>query len=124
MKTDRKNAASTDFMGYTDAPPEIEKAMESAVPVKDFLPPPGQLVPKVVSEKERRKTAKTWKRYIIKAHERGHRIPLSKLLHEPTKRLDTSIILPRSVYKWVKEKPNKAAFIRETMIRSYEKSAH
>jgi hypothetical protein len=124
MKTDRNRTAEPGFRGYTDAPPEIEKAMESAVRVRDFLLPPGQLVPKVVTEKERKRTAKTWKRYVIKDNERGHRRPLSKVLDEPTARLDTTIILPRSVYNWVKAKPNKAAFIRETMIRSYEKTVH
>jgi hypothetical protein len=112
--------APAEFRGYTDPPPEIEKAMKNAVRVKDFLPLPGKLVPKTVMEKERKQTLKAWKRYHIKDHERGHRTPLSKVLDEPTVRLDTTIILPRSVYNWVKAKPNKAAFIRETMIKSYK----
>jgi hypothetical protein len=40
-------------------------------------------------------------RYRIKESERGHRTSLSKTLNEPTKRLDTSIILPRRVYDWI-----------------------
>ena len=115
--------AATGFRGYTDAPPEIAKAMESAVRVKDFLPVPEKLVHKTVTEKERKRTAKAWTRYLIKEHERGHRTPLSKVLDEPTLRLDTSIILPKSVYNWVRAKPNRAAFVRETLMKSYEKTA-
>lgn len=110
------------FTGYTDAPPEIGKEMERATRVKDFLPPPGKLEEKTVTGKERKETLKAWKRYRIKDHERGHRPPLSKTLHEPTVRLDTSIILPQRVYNWVKRSSNKAAFIREIMIKSYEKT--
>jgi hypothetical protein len=117
------NRTATGFRGYTDAPPEIEKAMKSAVRVRDFLPVPGKLVHKTVTEKERKRTAKAWERYRIKDHERGHRTPLSKVLDEPTARLDTSIILPKSVYNWVKAKPNRAAFVRETLMKSYEKTA-
>lgn len=112
--------AKIGFTGYTDAPPEIEKEMEDAVPIKDFLPPSGKLVLNSISEKERKLTMKAWKRYRIKDSERGHRTPLSKALKEPTARLDTSVILPRRVYNWLKTKPNKAAFIREVMIKSYE----
>jgi hypothetical protein len=112
------------FNGYTDAPPEIEKEMARAKRIKDFLPSPGKLVAKTVTEKEREQTSKAWKRYRIKDHERGHRPPLSKKLREPTVRLDTSIILPQSVFNWVKRSNNKAAFIRDIMIKSYEKAAH
>lgn len=91
-----------------------------AAKVEDFLPAPGKLKLKAAPEKERKRTARAWERYRIKDHERGHRRPLSEILKEPTRRLDTSIILPESVYQWVKEKPNKAAFIRDTMIRMYE----
>jgi hypothetical protein len=69
-------------------------------------------------------TAQAWKRYRIKDSERGHRTSLSKTFKEPTARLDTSIILPQRVYNWLGTKPNKAAFIREIMIKSYEKTAH
>lgn len=31
---------------YADAPPDIEKALEKAVRIKDFLPPPEDLVPR------------------------------------------------------------------------------
>jgi hypothetical protein len=117
------NRTRAGFRGYTDAPPEIEKAMKSAVRVRDFLPVPGKLVHKTVTEKERKRTARAWKRYRIKDHERGHRTPLSKVLDEPTARLDTSIMLPKSVYNWVRAKPNRAAFVRETLIKSYEKTA-
>jgi hypothetical protein len=99
MKTSRnKKSDKIGFTGYTDAPLEIEKAMEVAVLVKDFLPPPGKLIPKAVTEKEREGTLKAWKRYRIKDHERGHRKALAETLKEPTTRLDTSIILPRRVY--------------------------
>jgi hypothetical protein len=125
MKT-RKNKKSErmGFTGYTDAPPEIEKEMEDAVLVKDFLPPPEKLVLNSISEKERKLTMKAWKRYRIKNHERGHRKPLAETLKEPTARLDTSIILPRRVYNWIGTKQNKAAFIREMMIKSYKKAVH
>jgi hypothetical protein len=114
---------STGFTGYTDAPPEIDKAIERSVQVDDFLPRPGKLVPKTATRAEREQTRKAWKRYRIKDHERGHRTPLSKILREPTRRLDTSIILPLSVFDWLKTKPNKAAFIRETVIKRYKKTA-
>ena len=124
MKTSRNRLPEKiRFTGYTDAPPEIEKAMQESVLVKDFLPPPGKLTPKAVTEKERKGVLKAWKRYRIKNHERGHRRPLAETLKEPTTRLDTSIILPRRVYNWLGTKRNKAAFIREIMIRSYEKAA-
>jgi len=124
MKTKKtKTFEKTGFIGYTDAPPEIEKEMEGAVLVKDFLPPPEKLKLKTVTEKERKLALKAWKRYRIKDHERGHRKALSETLKEPTARLDTSLILPRRVYNWLKTKPNKAAFIREIMIKSYEKTA-
>ena len=123
MKTSKNNKSEKiGFRGYTDAPPEIEKAMENAVLVKDFLPAPGTLIPKAVTEKERKSTLKAWKRYSIKDHERGHRKPLADIFKEPTTRLDTSIILPRQVYKWIGTKRNKAAFIREIMIKSYKKA--
>jgi hypothetical protein len=123
MKTNKKiQSEKIGFIGYTKAPPEIEKEMESAILVKDFLPPPGKLIPKAVSEKERKGALKAWKRYRIKDHERGHRKPLSETLKEPTTRLDTSIILPRRVYNWIGTKRNKAAFIREIMIKSYERT--
>jgi hypothetical protein len=118
------NKSKIGFTGYTDAPVEVDKEMESAKQIKDFLPLPGKLVAKTVTKKEREQTAKAWKRYRIKDHERGHRTPLSKSLKETTARLDTSIILPQSVFNWVKEKGNVAAFIREIMIKSYEKTAH
>ena len=120
MKTNGHKSAGIGFAGYTDAPADIEKAMEGARRVKDFLPSPGKLIPKTITEKERKRTLKAWKRYHIKDSERGHRTPLSKALKEPTARLDTSVILPRRVYNWLKTKPNKAAFIREVMIKSYE----
>jgi uncharacterized protein (DUF4415 family) len=41
MKSDR----------YTNAPPEIEMALDNSLPVDDFLPPPSKLVKKI--EKER-----------------------------------------------------------------------
>jgi hypothetical protein len=124
MKTSRNRLPEKiRFTGYTDAPPEIEKAMQESVLVKDFLPPPGKLTPKAVTEKERKGALKAWKRYRIKDHERGHRKSLSETLKEPTKRLDTSVILPRRVYNWLGTKRNKAAFIRGIMIRSYEKAA-
>jgi hypothetical protein len=123
MKTNKnKKSEKVAFAGYTDAPVKIEKEMEGAVLIKDFLPPPGKLIPKVATEKERKATLKAWKRYRIKDHERGHRKALSDTLKEPTSRLDTSIILPRRVYNWIGTKRNKAAFIREIMIKSYEKS--
>lgn len=119
MKT---NKDKTGFTGYTEAPPEIAKEMARAKRIKDFLPSPGKLTTKTVTQKEREETLKTWKRYRIKDHERGHRPPLSKKLQEPTVRLDTSIILPQSVFNWVKKSNNKAAFIRDIMIKSYEKA--
>jgi hypothetical protein len=121
MKTFGNKTAATGYRGYTDAPPEIEKAMKSAVRVRDFLPVPGKLVPRTATKKERKQTAKAWERYRIKDHERGHRTPLSKVLDEPTARLDTSIMLPKSVYNWVRAKPNRAAFVRETLMKSYGK---
>lgn len=107
------------FTGYTDAPPGIAKAMARSVKVKDFLPAPDKLKLKTVPEKERKLTNREWQRYRIKDHERGHRKALAEILKEPTQRFDTSVLLPESVYKWVKEKPNKAAFIRETVMRAY-----
>lgn len=121
--TMKNNKDKMGFTSYTEAPPEIEKEMTRAKRIKDFLPSQGKLVTKIVTEKEREQTMKTWKRYRIKDHERGHRPPLSKKLQEPTVRLDTSIILPRSVFNWVKKSNNKAAFIRDIMIKSYEKAA-
>jgi hypothetical protein len=124
MKTKKNKAAATSgFTGYTDAPPVIGKEMEGAKRVKDFLPPPEELKMKTVTGKERKLTAKAWQRYRIKDHERGHRKPLSKILKEPTRRLDTSILLPENVYNWVKGKTNKAAFIRDTLIKQYKKTA-
>jgi len=123
MKTSkRKKTGKISFTGYTDAPPKIEKEMIGAVLVKDFLPSPGELQPKAVTEKERQGTLKAWKRYRIKDHERGHRKQLAETLKEPTTRLDTSIILPTQVYNWIGMKRNKAAFIREIMIKSYKNS--
>jgi hypothetical protein len=119
----KSNKDKMGFTGYTEAPLEIEKEMARAKHIKDFLPSPGKLTVKTVTEKEREQTLKTWKRYRIKDHERGHKAPLSKTLHEPTVRLDTSIILPRRVFNWVKKSNNKAAFIRDIMIKSYEKAA-
>jgi hypothetical protein len=110
------------FTGYTDAPPEIEKEMARAKRIKDFLSSPEKLTAKIVTEKEHEQTGRAWKRYRIKDHERGHKAPLSKSLKEPTVRLDTSIILPQSVFNWVKKSNNKAAFIRDIMIKSYEKT--
>jgi len=107
------------FTGYTEAPARIAKEMERAVRVKDFLPAPEKLELKTVSEKERSRTNRAWQRYRIKDHERGHRKPLTEALKEPTRRLDTSVILPESVYRWLKEKPNKAAFIRDTVMQAY-----
>jgi hypothetical protein len=107
------------FTGYTEAPPRIAKEMMRAVKVKDFLPAPEKLKLKAVSEKERSRTNREWQRYRIKDQERGHRKPLAEILKEPTHRLDTSVILPESVYLWMKEKKNKAAFIREAMISRY-----
>ena len=124
MKTINKKTKEFQFLEYTNAPKDIEDAMDSAKRVKDFLPAPDKLVLNVVSIKERKQTTKAWDRYIIKEHERGHRTPLSKTLKEPTARLDTSLILPRSVYDWIKTKPNKAAFIRELMVKSYKSTAH
>jgi len=124
MGTKRNNqSANHVFSGYTDASPEIEKAMDRAVRVKDFLPPPGKLTPKTVTATESKRTRAAWKRYRIKDHERGHRPPLSKILKEATRRLDTSIILPMSVFNWIKAKPNQAAFIRESVLRQYRKTA-
>jgi hypothetical protein len=122
MKPKRNKTVGTSFIGYSDAPEDINKAIETAQRVKDFLPSPEKLKFKTVSEKERKLTQKAWKRYRIKESERGHRASLSKTLNEPTKRLDTSIILPRRVYDWIGTKRNKAAFIREVMIKNYEKS--
>jgi hypothetical protein len=119
----KNNKEKMGFKGYTEAPPEIEKEMSRAKRIKDFLPTPGKLTAKTVTLKERDETLKTWKRYRIKDHERGHRPPLSKTLQEPTVRLDTSIVLPQSVFNWVKKSNNKAAFIRDIMIKSYEKAA-
>jgi len=109
----------TKVRGYTETPPRIEKEMDRAVKVKDFLPAPEKLKLKSVSEKEQKRTAKAWERYRIKDHERGHRKQLAETLKEPTRRLDTSVLLPESVYQWVKGKPNKAAFIRETVMQAY-----
>lgn len=36
---------------YVDAPPDIEEALDSAVRVKDFLPPPESLILKEETEK-------------------------------------------------------------------------
>jgi hypothetical protein len=124
MKTNRDRVRTgSGFTGYADEPPEIAKEMERSIQIRDFLPAPEKLVSRTVTEKERKGTAKAWKRYLIKEHERGHRTPLSKVLDEPTARLDTSIILPKSVYNWVRAKPNRAAFVRETLMKSYEKTA-
>jgi hypothetical protein len=97
--------------------------MEGMKRVKDFLPSPAKLKTKIVTEQERKLTAESWQRYRIKDHERGHRKALSKVLKEPTQRLDTSILLPAKVYNWVKGKPNKAAFIRDTLIKQYKQTA-
>ena len=32
---------------YTDAPPEIEASLDRAVTVKDYLPPPSELILKI-----------------------------------------------------------------------------
>jgi hypothetical protein len=124
MKTKKNKAAATGgFTGYTDAPPAIGKELEGAKRVKDFLPIPEKLKPKTVTGKEQKLTAEAWQRYRIKDHERGHRKALSKILEEPTRRLDTSILLPEKVYNWVKGKPNKAAFIRDTLIKQFKQTA-
>ena len=122
MKTKKNKSEDIGFIGYSDAPEDINKAIETSQRVKDFLPSPEKLKFKTVPEKERKLTQKAWKRYRIKDSERGHRVSLSKTLNEPTRRLDTSIILPRRVYDWIGTKRNKAAFIREVMIKNYEKS--
>jgi hypothetical protein len=122
MKMNRNKTKDIGFVGYTDAPEDVDKSMDTARRAKDFLPSPEKLKLKTVTEKERKRTLKAWKRYRIKDNERGHRAPLSKMLKEPTKRLDTSIILPRRVYDWIGAKQNKAAFIREIMIKNYKKS--
>jgi hypothetical protein len=57
-----------------------------------------------------------------KAGERGHRKPLSETLKEPTRRLDTTVMLSESVYQWLTEMPNKAGFIRETVMQAYDNS--
>jgi DNA-binding transcriptional regulator YiaG len=44
MKTYRKKTVGIGFTGYTDAPPDIEKEMDRAVLVKDFLPSPKELM--------------------------------------------------------------------------------
>jgi hypothetical protein len=108
-----------DFTGYTEAPARIAKEMERAVKIKDFLPAPEKLKLKSVSEKERSRTKREWQRYRIKDQERGHRKSIAEILKEPTRRLDTSVILPESVYQWMKGKSNKAAFIRDTVIQRY-----
>lgn len=41
----------TSKINYTDAPAEIEQALDSATSVKDFLPTPDKLVHKVEKEK-------------------------------------------------------------------------
>ena len=41
----------TNNINYTDAPAEIEKALESAVSMEDFLPSPSELVRKTEKEK-------------------------------------------------------------------------
>lgn len=41
----------TDKNKYTDAPAEIEKALESAESMEDFLPSPSELVRKTEKEK-------------------------------------------------------------------------
>jgi hypothetical protein len=122
MKTKKNKIENMDFIGYSDAPEDIETALNTARRAKDILPPPEKLKLKIVSDKELKQTQKAWNRYRIKDSERGHRAALSKTLKEPTKRLDTSIILPRRVYDWIGTKRNKAAFIREIMIKNYEKS--
>lgn len=43
MKTNRKKSTEIGFTGYTEAPSYIEKSMDRAVLVKDFLPPPREL---------------------------------------------------------------------------------
>ena len=124
MKTNQTKSKSADSLsGYTDAPPKIAKEMERAKRVKDFLPSPGQLKVKTVTVKEKKRTTAAWERYRIKDHERGHRKPLSETLKNPTCRLDTSILLPENVYNWVKGKPNKAAFIRDTLIEQFKRTA-
>jgi hypothetical protein len=44
MKTYRKKTVEIGFTGYTDAPPDIEKEMDRAILVKDFQPPPIELM--------------------------------------------------------------------------------
>jgi hypothetical protein len=110
------------FTGYTEAPARIAKEMERAVKIKDILPAPEKLKLKKVSEKERSRTDRAWQRYRIKDHERGHRKALAVTLKEPTRRLDTTVMLPESVYQWLKEMPNKAGFIRETVMQAYDHS--
>jgi hypothetical protein len=122
MKTNKNKTENIGFVGYSDATEDIDKAIDAARRVKDILPSPEKLQLKNVPEKERKLTLKAWKRYRIKNSERGHKASLSKTLNEPTKRLDTSIILPRRVFEWIGTKRNKAAFIREIMIKNYEKS--
>jgi len=107
------------FIRYTDAPPQIEEEMERAVRVDNLFSDQEEFKLKTVSKKEHTRTERAWKRYQIKDHERGHRKSISEKLNEPTKRLDTSIILPESVYQWLKKKSNKAAFIRKTIIEAY-----
>jgi len=121
MKQNR-NKHRRDLVTYTDAPADIEREMDAAHQVADFLPRPGELSIRSVGKEEKRLTRAAWKRYRIKDNERGHRPPLSRALKEPTARLDTSIILPRRVYNWIRTKKNKAAFIRSIMIKSYEKT--
>jgi len=109
------------FTGYTDAPPEIEKRNGRRCTRQGFPATSRKTCAESISEKERKLPMKAWKRYRIKNHGARHRKPLAETLKEPTARLDTSIILPRRVYNWIGTKQNKAAFIREMMIKSYKR---
>ena len=39
---------------YTDAPPEIEEALDRSVTVRDYLPPPSELILKVARKQDMR----------------------------------------------------------------------
>jgi uncharacterized protein (DUF4415 family) len=70
---------------YTDAPPEIERAIEMSQPIADFLPPPEKLVRKV--EKERitiqlDKTSLDFFRDEAKKHGVGYQTMINNLISD------------------------------------------
>jgi hypothetical protein len=109
--------------GYTDAPPDIQGAMKNGPVVNDLIPQNTAFTLKQPGHAETRKMQRAWQRYRIKDHERGHRPPLSEKLKTTTRRFNTCTTLPQNVYSWIKGKTNRADYLRNLLMKEYQKTS-